>query len=68
MLKISAKLSLSILLFIKNISAQPLKDNDLLAVVNFETPPQFFERLLAIGFLVLLGGVFAGKKFYFHFY
>jgi hypothetical protein len=48
--------SLSILL--KSILGQPLSVQD---PINYESP-LFYEKLLSIAFLVLLGGVFAGKK------
>lgn len=51
--------SLSILL--KSILGQPLSVQEHVdPPMNYETPV-YYEKLLSVAFLVLLGGVFAGK-------
>jgi hypothetical protein len=51
--------SLSILL--KSILGQPLAVQEHVdSPINYESPVIFYEKLLSIAFLVLLGGVFAG--------
>lgn len=53
-----------LLLLLRNILAQP--------IIELENEPvtyqsaMFYERLVIIVVLVLLGGVFAGKFFFFH--